>query len=52
MTPTQKDKRLNAAERKIQLKKIAEKDKKLQKDIAYVLKLLEENPLHTTMEQN
>ena len=56
MTPTQKDKRLKVIERKIaanQKKKLIEiqrKDKKLQKDIAYVLELLEKNPLHTTYE--
>jgi len=33
-----------------ELKEIALKDKKLQKDIAYVLKLLEKNPLRTTHE--
>jgi len=42
---TRKDKRLKV------LEEIALKDKKLQKEIAYVLKLLEKNPLHTTMEQ-
>ena len=42
---TRKDKRLKV------LEEIALKDKKLQKGIAYVLKLLEKNPLHTTMEQ-
>lgn len=50
------EQRLDAIERKImanQKKKILEiqrKDKKLQKDIAYVLDLLEKNPLGSTRE--
>jgi len=56
MTPNEKERRISAIERKVnkikakQLKEIKRKDKKLQKKIAYVLSLLEKNPLHTTYE--
>jgi len=33
-----------------ELKEIALKDEKLQRDIRHVLKLMKENPLHTTIE--